>query len=1283
MQQPQLDHIDGLSPAIAIEQKNLGHTPRSTVGTVTEIYDYFRILLARLGTPRCPDCDIPVGTQTSDEVVDKVMDHPPGTKLYLSAPVHAEVGQRYESIWDEVRQAGYVRIRVDGKTFSLDSPPTIDRRRKHQVEVVIDRIVVRPKSRGRIADSIEGALAFGRGILHVAYPQEDQPEEDWPVIIHSQHLSCDRCGRSFQRLSPHNFSFNSSLGWCTECEGLGTQIGANPALLLRDPKLTLAEGAVSMWPDLEGNANSNANVNLTISRMMLEALAAGTGVPIDVPFEKLSAGQRRHILHGTGEKWFDVEVGDSADPAQRTGSKVPRQCLFRFQFKGLYPALDDASRISPAFRGRLDRLIDEVVCSVCDGSRLRDDAASMRIRNQTLGQLCRMPFGELLSAIRRWKLNSRERKIAGEVVREIDSRVQFLCDVGLEYLTLGRPAATLSGGEFQRIRLASQLGSGLCGVLYVLDEPTIGLHARDNARLLAALHRLRDLGNTLIVVEHDREVIRHSDQICDFGPGAGREGGRIVAQAAPDQIAKRRGSVTGPYLSGKKAIPIPTNRRDHVLSATAMEVTNARRDKRRATRKSKPSDSGHLTVIGARQNNLRNVNLRIPLGTFTAVTGVSGSGKSSLIDNVLYNSLARMLHRARTKPGLHDRIEGVENINKVIRVDQQSLGNSPTSNPATYTGVFDLIRELFAQLPEAKLRGYTLRRFSFNVPGGRCEECEGNGQVCIEMHFLPDVWVECDTCQGRRYNPETLAVQFHGQSINDVLDMPCGQALELFQNIPKIRRILQTLIDVGLDYVKLGQPAPTLSGGEAQRVKLASELSRPDTGRTLYLLDEPTTGLHFDDLAKLLEVLHRLVDLGNTVIVIEHNLDVIKSADWVIDMGPEAGDGGGWIVAEGTPEDVVSRALESRSATAAGKRSHRSYTGEVLGPILESGPHQVRKRYDPQAQHTQEGDLDIRQVGRDQKMPWQLDGPRWHTVDRVGRDSQPCRWEGRILQTIIERIQKIGDFSATNWDSRSVVEIAAKKKTSGWFFHAITGETWLLKMKFRVARNTFRRDTLINSLGLKPLNQIDDLPVYGNDPRVRCKALRAPWQEVQIRVHRFDEIDTPAFWQFLDDAIGGFTKVIERTTQKPQDIMPWKVLGEKWHLSRKGFRPGKRVLWDVKVLQKLCDLLRKAASDAEFIWTNQQVVHVLVDGRKEPWASIRTKSPASVELILSGPKGNFALGRIARLGRQRQFDGIRDDRDLVKLKFRSSNDFKNGDLTDFLSEHRESLKTAASTGSAK
>ncbi len=1227
MQKPQLDYIEGLSPAIAIEQKNLGHTPRSTVGTVTEIYDYLRILMARCGVPHCPDCDIEVGTQAADQIIDKVLDCEEGTRMFLMAPVELDPGQEYEQLWDEIRTSGFQRVRIDRTTYRVDEIPELDRRSVHHVTVVVDRITAREGDRSRIAESIELALQLGKGEMEVALVNESQDETQWEVIPHSQHLACNSCGRSFEHLTPHHFSFNSNLGWCSSCEGIGIQTGANLSLMIPDTRLTLAEGVLKLWPDLENR----------ISRAMLEALGARLGVPTDLPFEKLTPRQRRIMLHGGPPQWIEVQIpADGSDPARK----------FSFQFKGLYPALAEASRLSASLRSRLEHLIDEVECSTCGGSRIRDDAGAYRFRNETVETLCRTPLGDLLSLVNKWELDDREQLIAGELLREIKARLEFLNEIGLFYLSLNRPSATLSNGEAQRIRLASQLGSGLCGVLYVLDEPTIGLHPRDNGRLLRALHKLRDLGNTLLVVEHDREVIEGSDYLYDFGPGSGSHGGQIVAHGSIDEVSKHKGSVTGPYLKGKKSIPIPENRRPVINSAK--------------------SGSQWLEVIEASHNNLKHVNLRIPLGTLTAITGPSGSGKSSLIDDTLYPALARRLHRASLIPGAHERIDGLEYINKVIRVDQNPLGNSPSSNPATYTGMFDLIRELFSKLPDAKIRGYTARRFSFNVPGGRCDDCDGQGQKCIEMHFLPDVWVPCETCEGKRYNDETLTVQFRGHSISDVLAMTCKEALELFDSIPKIRKILQTLCDVGLDYLTLGQSAPTLSGGEAQRVKLAAELSRPDTGQTLYLLDEPTTGLHFDDLRKLLDVLQRLVDLGNTVVVIEHNLDLIKSADWIIDIGPEAGEAGGQIVGQGTPE-ALSKKFAGKT-----KRKVPSHTAKALAPVLDEGPYEKRVSFDPSViDAEQEGDLSISDVGDQASMPWEVDGLKWHTVDRVGRRGEPCRWDGKILAEVIQRIEKHGSFSDTDYSSRTVVEIAAQKKSQGWFFHAITAEAWLLKMKFRTATGTFRREQLVPAMGLKTLNQMDELPVYGNEPRVKVKSLRGPWQEVEIRAHSWEEIDNPVFWEFIETAAKGFAKVTDSTAKDPNKHTPWKKAGQQWHFSRKGFTGGRNIQWPAEVWEDLYGLLHSLVPDGQFLWNNKVLVHLYQKGGRMPWVTINTKKAEDLVLIVNTPTGQTTTGRIADLGRKREVGSGKADRDHVKIYFRSVEDIYSGDLESFLREQME------------
>jgi excinuclease ABC subunit A len=893
VQKPHVEKIEGLSPAVALEQKNLGHSPRSTVGTVTEVYDYLRILMARLGVMHCPDCQVPVGTQTPDQIVEKVMAMPVGTRALVLAPIEVQAGEASRDTWQSLRSTGYQRIRIDGRTIALDDAKTLDPRKRQVVQVVVDRIAIEADDRTRITDSVEQALSLGVGVLQIAVADEEREEPLWKTQTHSQHLVCGCCGRSFSELTPHHFSFNTAIGWCPQCEGLGTQTGTNPAALVTSTAKTLAEGAALLWPE----------VQQSVSGWMLNALSRHTGIPIDVPFDALTVSQRRILFRGTGPQWIEVRESD------KKGNKKSGAILFRYQFKGFYPALDEASRLTPGLRGKLEQFTAEIDCSVCDGSRLTDEAAAVRFRGHTIADLVHMPLDRLHAEAKSWKFDRRERKIAGELVREVRARVGFLLDVGLNYLTMHRGASTLSGGEAQRIRLAAQLGSGLCGVLYVLDEPTIGLHPRDNQRLIGALHRLRDLGNTLLVVEHDREVIDSSDYLCDFGPRAGRHGGRIVAKGKPGEVEPYQDSVTAGFIDGSKKISCPASRRPvYTESGTPMV--------------------DFIKVLGATENNLQSVDFELPLGVFTAITGPSGSGKSSLIEQILYPVLARRLHRSRTKPGRHDKVEGLRYIDKVIRVDQSPLGNTPSSNPATYTGVFDLIRQLYASIPLAAERRYTARTFSFNVPGGRCETCEGSGQLKIEMHFLPDVWVPCEECDSRRYNEDVLEVKLHGKSIADVLEMQCGEATELFANYPRILRTLQTLCDVGLEYVTLGQAAPTLSGGEAQRVKLAAELSRPMTGNTLYLLDEPTTGLHFDDIEKLLNVVQRLVEMGNSVVVIEHNLDVIKCADWIVDMGPGAGVDGGEIVFAGTPEQLAAQATTRR------RKSTKSNPVSVTAPFL-------------------------------------------------------------------------------------------------------------------------------------------------------------------------------------------------------------------------------------------------------------------------------------------------------------------------------------------------------------
>jgi excinuclease ABC subunit A len=1308
MPKPRVEHVSGLSPAIAIEQKTVGNTPRSTVGTVTELYDYLRILFARLGQAWCPKCETAVASQTTDEVIDRILQWPEGARILLLAPQEVAVGDSYEKLWERLRGQGFRRVRVDGATYDLDQVPEFDRRRKHDVEIVVDRLTVSRSTRGRIADSVESALALGRGWLHVARVEEKRPETVWPVERFSLHKACGSCGRSFEDLSPNNFSFNSSLGWCPACEGLGTQQGTNLAALIADPKRTLADGAIAAWPNVAEN---------NLFRGILEAMSEQFGIPLDRPFETLEARHQRMVLYGTGEKWITLDPSCLAGAAEtppaasrpRKGA-VEKPPTVRLQYKGLYPAVEEASRVSFIYRMQLDHMVGEVPCSACHGSRLRDDAAAVRFQNRTLQQLCELPLGECLTFFQAIKLSARDRKIAGDLLREVVARLSFLVDVGLHYLTLARTMPTLSGGESQRIRLGSQVGRALTGVLYVLDEPTIGLHPRDNGRLLKALRQLRDLGNTVVLVEHDREVLESSDRLFDFGPGAGRFGGTIVDAGSAKELSRRGKSLTGKYLGGQEEIPIPTRRRmagggQRLEPRTAPSET--RTPQSAAASRFAPARSagganstGWLEIRGARHHNLRDVDLRIPLGTLTCVTGVSGSGKSSLIEETLAKAVAKRLHNARDLPGAFEELLGIEQINKVITVDQQPLGTTPASNPATYTGVFEHIRELFARLPESKVRGYRPARFSFNRAGGRCEACEGNGQKCIEMHFLPDVWVECDECRGKRFNPETLAVQFKGRSIADVLEMSIGEANELFDNIPAIRGVLATLCAVGLDYLTLGQSAATLSGGEAQRVKLAAELSRPQTGRTLYILDEPTTGLHFDDIRKLLKVLHSLVELGNTVVVIEHNLDVMKTADWIIDLGPEAGSEGGWIVAEGTPEEVVAQAQafvgesesgkgnadrprrrnvgkakraavdRSPATTAAATRGRfRSYTGELLAPILANGTRGDVEIFNAhEAAKKQPGDLDLRKVGRDTRMPWQVDGRRWHTVDRVGHTGRPCRWEGEALARVIDRLEGESALGPVNWNDRSVVEVTGTGQAGTWFFHALTGDEWLLTLRFRVGRSTFREDELQAALGLKPLDDLDELPVYGRSDRVRVKNLKGPWQEVTITVHWLREIDTPQFRRFLDQAIASYDSRTHSAKIDLADLTPWKALGRRWHLSRKGFPSGKRVAWEPAVLEQLFDLLQQSLPGTTVDWSNKQVVYFEQAAGEPLRAAVHTKRRGGIDLALSCPSGKFALGRIAQLGAQREIVPEGSGRELIKIRFDAAEQVRQPELRQLLAE---------------
>jgi len=878
MDKPDVDFIEGLSPAISIDQKSASRNPRSTVGTITEVYDYLRLLYARIGVPHCPEDGSVITRQTPQQIVDRVLELPEGTRFQVLAPVVRGRKGTYDTLLSDLASQGFARAIIDGEQHELTDQVELARYEQHTIQVVVDRLVRKAGIERRLTDSLETALRIAEGVAEVQIVGrgDDTGLED-EVLTFSQHLGCPVCGLSYEELAPRNFSFNSPYGACEHCDGLGTRFEVDPELVVPDPELSITDGALAPW----------ATARTQYFARLLESVCDVYDIDPDKPFAKLGKKQQNLLLHGTGATGR-VQV--------RYRNRYGRQRSYDAKFEGLIPWLQrrHSDSESDAQREQIEGYMREVPCPECEGTRLAPFSLGVTVGGHSIAAICDMSIGEAAAALAGLELSERDRMIAERVVKEINARMGFLLDVGLDYLSLSRSAATLAGGEAQRIRLASQIGSGLVGVLYVLDEPSIGLHQRDNRRLIDTLVRLRDIGNTVLVVEHDEDTIKVADHVVDIGPGAGEHGGDIVYSGPYKGLLKSKDSVTGQYLSGKRSIPVPAQRR--------------------------PTGADRLVVRGAREHNLRDIDVEFPLHTFIAVTGVSGSGKSTLVNDILHRALMQQVYGSRTPPGLHRRVEGMDLVDKVINIDQSPIGRTPRSNPATYIGVFDHIRKLFAQTHEAKVRGYLPGRFSFNVAGGRCEACSGDGTIKIEMHFLPDVYVPCEVCKGARYNRDTLDITFKDHNIADILDMSCAIGVEFFANQPAIARHLRTLVDVGLGYVRLGQPATTLSGGEAQRVKLASELSKRSTGRTVYILDEPTTGLHFEDIRRLLTVLSRLVDQGNTVIVIEHNLDVIKTADWLIDLGPEGGSGGGAVVVEGTPETVATTA--------------DSHTGHFLRPLL-------------------------------------------------------------------------------------------------------------------------------------------------------------------------------------------------------------------------------------------------------------------------------------------------------------------------------------------------------------
>ena len=873
MEKPDVDTIEGLSPAISIDQKSTNNNPRSTVGTVTEIHDYLRLLYARIGIPHCPKCGRVIRRQTVDEVVEQVMAFGEGARVQIIAPAVRGRKGEHVKLLEHIQKDGYVRVKVDGEIYDIADVPKLDKKLKHTIDVIVDRIVVRAGAESRLAGSLETAFAFGAGLAKVEHNGEEQ--------LFSENYACPDCGVSIEELTPRMFSFNNPYGACPTCSGLGALMKIDPALIVPNEELSLRQGAINVT----GWQSSNT---ASIAGMYLAALGDKYGFDMDTPFNKLSEQARHAILYGTGNERIHIEYRREFGEGS-----------YDSPFEGVIPNLERRYKETQSdyMKHEIEEYMANIPCPDCKGKRLKSESLAVTVGGMNIAQLSDMTVRHAREKLSALTLNKTEEMIAGRILKEIDSRLGFLISVGLDYLTLSRAAGTLSGGEAQRIRLATQIGSSLVGVLYILDEPSIGLHQRDNAKLIDTLKGMRDIGNTLIVVEHDEETMLNADYIVDIGPGPGEHGGEVVFAGTPEEIMTDEKSITGKYLSGREYIAVPAKRRE--------------------------TGENWLQIRGARANNLKNVNVDIPLGVFTCVTGVSGSGKSSLVNEVLKKTLLRDLNRARTRPGEHDEILGIDKLDKIIDIDQSPIGRTPRSNPATYTGLFDLIRDVFAQTPDAKMRGYTNGRFSFNVKGGRCEACRGDGILKIEMHFLPDIYVPCEVCGGKRYNRETLEVKYKGKTIADVLDMTVEEALKFFAPLPKLARKLQTLYDVGLGYIRLGQSSTTLSGGEAQRVKLATELARRDTGRTLYVLDEPTTGLHTDDVKRLIAILQRLCDGGSTVVVIEHNLDVIKTADYIIDLGPEGGDMGGTIVCTGTPEQVA--------------QNKKSYTGIYLKPMLEKG----------------------------------------------------------------------------------------------------------------------------------------------------------------------------------------------------------------------------------------------------------------------------------------------------------------------------------------------------------
>ena len=1179
VQKPRVDQIEGLSPAIAIEQKSASKNPRSTVGTITEVYDYVRVIWAQIADVYCPECQVKAGQQTSSDVIERLLRDYAGERVMMLAPVEPSKGEDHETILQRAARDGYLRARVDGEVMRIDEIAELDRRRTHVVELIVDRMQVNDDERGRLGEAVEAAFSRGSGRLVVALLDGSRE------LRLSQHLSCPSCAKSFEPLTPQMFAFNrahdlSASGMCPACEGMGTQQGLAEEAVVGSRNRSVAQGAVTLWGKPTGQF-----------RRMLEAAGGELGFDLTTPVAELSDAGRNALFYGDATKWITVEPDG-----------------FRFQYLGLFPGIDRALRAAPQIRDRLGQVLSDVPCSVCGGSRLQSQGRYARLRDVTIGELAKWPIRRARGFFDDLRLDGRETQIVGDILGEIQTRLRFLDEVGLEYISLDRRAPTLSGGEAQRIRLASQIGSGLTGVLYVLDEPTIGLHPRDNRRLLTALERLRDLNNTVIVVEHDSDTLNAADHIVDFGPGAGTSGGQVVASAAPSDIATQQQSLTGRYLAGQLAMATPSRRRD--------------------------GNGAAVEVRGVRHHNLHDVSVGFPLGTMIVVTGVSGSGKSSLVNDVLYRALAAKLHRAQLVPGLHDEIVGMEHVDKVILIDQEPIGNSPLSNPATYSGVFDHLRDLFARIPESKVRGYTARRFSTNVPGGRCERCWGYGRRHIEMHFLPDVWVECDECAGMRYNRETLEVTFDGVSIGEVLQMSIIRALEHFSAVPRVRKLLQTLVDVGIGYMELGQAAPTLSGGEAQRLKLARELARPSTGKTMYILDEPTTGLHFDDVRRLLEVLARLVNTGNTVIMIEHNVGVMQAADWIVDLGPEGGDGGGNVVVAGTPETVAACTV--------------SHTGSVLREALAGAPFVEPRGVDDAQFAPIQDDDDGAGSGKpvpNEKPPWKVDGKAWHvdTERPRGNSEKPATWDAAVLERLVALVEESVP-ARVSWTNKVRVTIWTAEHSAPQWCNILTDDPDVVRFDMYVPTGSID-DRLCESVGFHSV-AVNDW--YGG--LVEWTTLE---KEVRETSHTREE-DFSAFLraghQAFVDAIDEFKRQREgRTSGEAKavsddsaiDVRPepddrpasdekpaWKIDGEAWHLDPDRERRGQEPAWSPEIVRRIVTEIAERL-EVRVTWQNQ--LFVTIRPRKYTWGvwcRIFTCEPDTVRFVLHAP-ADLARGSAA------------------------------------------------------